>query len=139
MTPRVLKARWFAGGFVCAAALFALATFVYSGLRHAAIVSKSKHLLGNALYLDKTVQSYRAANHGKLPPSKAEVVRQLGARAWDDFDYFREADGYTLVYPSLTGKLRWEPYVFRNGRLAAFPLYMRAEIAGLMKGGPMRR
>ena len=116
------RVRGFVLGFAAAAALFTCGAFVWDGLRDGMIRSKSKRFLDEGSIISEAIVSYRA-QRSEYPPSKAAVLESL-ARADGDFDYFTDPEGYTLVCPSLTGRSRWDPYVFHNGRLVAWPRYM---------------
>jgi hypothetical protein len=91
-----------------------------------AVASKSKRLLSQASYIDDGIQTFRRSL-GRYPASKRELVDTLSVKD-DGFDYFLQGEHYTLIYPSLTGPLRWEPYVVQDGRLAAYPVYMEPEL-----------
>jgi hypothetical protein len=121
--------KYFLLGFLTAAALFTCCAWVFTNLRDAAIRSKSKRFFSETRALDEVVLAYRDA-HGEYPRTKADVVAGT-RRAASDFDYFVQDGHYTLIYPSLTGTLRWEPYVFQDGVLAAYPTYMEPEMAAL--------
>jgi hypothetical protein len=124
-------------GFVVATALFVGGAFVLSNLRDAAIASKSKRLLSQTSYIDEAIQHFRR-KVGRYPASKRELVESLKVKD-QDFDYFLQDDHYTLIYPSLTGRLQWEPYVVQDGRLAAYPVYMEPHMKnmGLQRGSAL--
>jgi len=135
------KLKWFLFGFACAMTLFIAGAFVMSNLLDAANVSKSKRDLAQASGLDEVVRTFHDA-HGRYPISKSEVIEAQDRPSPErDFDYFVENGHYMLVYPSLTGTSRDEPYVFQDGHLAAFPSRMNDEIArmSVQRGGAAGR
>ncbi len=112
----------FLTGFSAAVICFLLAAFVWDGLRSGMLRSKSKRLLAQGSVINREISRYHE-QHGAYPASKVDVTA-LFPRIDNDFDYFSDGKTCTLVCPSLTGQSRWEPYVFKNGRLAAWPSYM---------------
>jgi len=112
----------FLAGFSAAVICCLLAALVWDGLRGGMIRSKSKRFLAQGTVINREILRYHQ-QHGAYPASKVDVTA-LFPRIDTDFDYFSDGNTCTLVCPSLTGQSRWEPYVFRNGRLAAWPSYM---------------
>ncbi|HEX7191373.1 MAG TPA: hypothetical protein VF381_07355 [Thermoanaerobaculia bacterium] len=120
------RAKGFVVGFAAASALFVCGAFVWGGLHDAMVRSKSKGFLAEGSVIDEAILRYRE-HHSAYPASKDVVLHSL-PRNDGDFDYFSNGTEYTLICPSLIGAARWEPYVFRNGRLVAWPSYVDEEV-----------
>jgi|GEM_PF-5706070 len=123
------RAKWFLAGFLSAAVAGMACALTFDHLRVAMIQSKSKRLLAQSSYYNDKIGHYRSV-HGFYPRTKQDMARDLGLadRELSETDYFAEGTGYTLIYPSSRGELRWEQYVFHNGELVAWPPYMDAVV-----------
>lgn len=121
--------------FAAASTLFICGAFVFDRLHDAMVRSKSKRFFAEGSVIDDAIVRYRERHSGY--PSSKDVVLESLPRNDGDFDYFSNGTEYTLVCPSLTGTARWEPYVFRNGHLVAWPSYAEEDVRNQLRPTPL--
>jgi len=119
----------FALGLILGPVLSGLGAFALSTFSTSVRVSKSKRIFATALGLNEAVLRYHKV-HGAYPTKAHEVTNEVGQKSLTDFDYVSDGTSYILIHPSLTGEFRWEPYVFQDGRLVAWPEHMPRKLIG---------